>query len=147
MNLVLRVNAPAVVGEVIDGEAVIMDLATGHYYSAEGVGASIWSAIDAGVSRATLSGWLGERYPAESGALAGALDAFVAELCAHALVIEVPGDEASLDAPPLALPAGRFVAPVLNSYTDMEELLQLDPVHDVDEAGWPVARAPDPPAA
>jgi hypothetical protein len=25
----------------------------------------------------------------------------------------------------------------LHKYTDMEELLLLDPIHDVDETGWP----------
>ena len=30
-----------------------------------------------------------------------------------------------------------FTAPVLSKYTDMEQLLLLDPIHDVDETGWP----------
>ena len=30
-----------------------------------------------------------------------------------------------------------FAAPVLHKYTDMEDLLLLDPIHDVDESGWP----------
>ena len=34
-----------------------------------------------------------------------------------------------------------FEAPKLSKYTDMEQLLLLDPVHDVDETGWP--NAPD----
>jgi hypothetical protein len=29
------------------------------------------------------------------------------------------------------------VPPVLERYTDMQELLFLDPIHDVDESGWP----------
>ncbi len=32
-----------------------------------------------------------------------------------------------------------FEAPVLESYSDMQDLLLLDPIHDVDDAGWPVA--------
>jgi hypothetical protein len=30
-----------------------------------------------------------------------------------------------------------YVAPAFDRYTDMAELLLIDPVHDVDEAGWP----------
>ena len=30
-----------------------------------------------------------------------------------------------------------FNPPSLNKYSDMQELLLLDPIHDVDEAGWP----------
>jgi len=28
----------------------------------------------------------------------------------------------------------------LQKYTDMEELLQLDPIHEVDKFGWPSAK-------
>jgi hypothetical protein len=33
---------------------------------------------------------------------------------------------------------------LLNKYSDMQELLLLDPIHDVDDAGWPKPN-PDPP--
>ena len=34
----------------------------------------------------------------------------------------------------------RFEAPALQVYTDMEDLLLLDPIHEVDEMGWPSAK-------
>ena len=34
-------------------------------------------------------------------------------------------------------PQEGFVAPQLHKYTDMQELLLLDPIHDVDQEGWP----------
>ncbi len=30
-----------------------------------------------------------------------------------------------------------FEAPILHKFTDMQELLLLDPIHEVDETGWP----------
>lgn len=33
-----------------------------------------------------------------------------------------------------------FEVPVLHKYTDMEDLLLLDPIHEVDDEGWPVAK-------
>jgi hypothetical protein len=30
-----------------------------------------------------------------------------------------------------------WVAPTLTVYADMQDLFQLDPIHDVDETGWP----------
>ena len=30
-----------------------------------------------------------------------------------------------------------FVSPSLNGYSDMRDLLLIDPIHDVDEGGWP----------
>jgi hypothetical protein len=45
-------------------------------------------------------------------------------------------------APDDPAPAERatFIAPVLAVYTDMQDLLLLDPIHDVDEIGWPTRR-------
>ena len=36
---------------------------------------------------------------------------------------------------------GPFVPPTLEKYTDMQDLVLLDPVHEVDERGWPHAQA------
>jgi hypothetical protein len=36
---------------------------------------------------------------------------------------------------------GSFEPPTLEHYTDMEYFLLLDPIHEVDESGWPHAPA------
>lgn len=55
----LIVNAPHVVHETIDGEAILIHLVTGTYYSLDGVGAELWGALAAGVDRDALvwPGW------------------------------------------------------------------------------------------
>jgi len=35
----------------------------------------------------------------------------------------------------------RFQPPTLNKYTDMRDMLLLDPIHDVGESGWPVPKS------
>ena len=37
-----------------------------------------------------------------------------------------------------------FQPPVLQKFRDMQDLLLMDPIHDVDEAGWPVAGDQEP---
>jgi len=39
----------------------------------------------------------------------------------------------------VAAPAsdGPFVAPVLERYEDMQDFLLVDPIHEVDDSGWP----------
>ena len=39
-------------------------------------------------------------------------------------------------------PKGKpaFVEPTITGFNDMQELLLLDPIHDVDETGWPSAQ-------
>ena len=60
---------------------------------------------------------------------------FTAQILDEGLLTETP-DASTSDG--LALvPASAFEAPVLSKYTDMQELLLLDPIHDVDDMGWP----------
>ena len=60
--------------------------------------------------------------------------AFLDALVAEGLVSDTPGTEKRTVE--VALPA-TFTAPNLETFTDLQELLMLDPIHEVDAAGWP----------
>ena len=147
MDPTLRVNAPAVVAEVIDGEAVIMDLASGHYFSTQGVGCDIWRAIEGGASHSDIVHSLVSAYDVDPQVAGSAVASFVEELVQRKLVIASNGEHSSMARAVSAGAENRlpFTTPVLNSYTDMEELLLLDPIHDVDETGWPMPKASETP--
>ncbi len=59
-----------------------------------------------------------------------------ADLKANDLIRDT-GEGAGAFSPPAI--QGAFAPPRLQRYTDMQDLLLLDPIHDVDEVGWPVA--------
>ena len=42
-----RVNSEQVINETIDGEAIMIDLASGAYFSLSQVGAEVWAGIEA----------------------------------------------------------------------------------------------------
>ena len=121
------------VSETIDGEVVAIDLESGRYYSLEGPAARAWEAVQAGhdfdgiVAAVADAAGLGA---AEAEADVGA---FLAELEAEGLLAGGNGS-----GPPAPGP-GR-VSLVLHRYTDMQDLIVLDPIHDVDETGWPNRR-------
>jgi hypothetical protein len=142
----LGVNTPSVAGEVIDGEAVIMNLTTGHYFSTQGSGATAWEAISAGASRAEIAAALQRRYAvADDDEVARAVNTFVTDLLRHNLVVETPDHDRPPVLPALFAPEDGPLAPfqplVLHVYTDMDDLLLLDPIHDVNEEGWPTPKA------
>ncbi|HEY3812802.1 MAG TPA: PqqD family protein [Caulobacteraceae bacterium] len=138
MDKSYRVCAPAVVSEVIDGEAIIMDLRSGHYFSADGSGALVWQAVADGCGRAAILAWATEAFDAEPERVSADIDAFLAQLTEHGLV-EAKDADAGTPAPaPVA--RGAYRTPTLAVYTDMQDLLLLDPIHDVDEAGWPTRK-------
>lgn len=129
-----EVAAPAVVGEVIDGEAIIMNLQNGVYYSTSGLGAVIWQAIEAGVTKADVQSWAEAAYGAEASAEVGA---FLDDLLERELIRLADG-ASTADA--LAPAPAAYGAPVLSIHEDMQDLIQLDPIHEVAEMGWPVRK-------
>lgn len=65
------------------------------------------------------------------------------ELLGEDLVVEgfATADRRPTAAPELRPVLAPFVPPVLRKYTDMQEFMLVDPLHDVDEqAGWPHAK-------
>lgn len=140
-----RTNAPAVASEIIDGEAVIMNLRTGAYFSTRGSGSLLWSWIEQGIPEDALLRALGQSFPAADGEAAPALKAFLSQLLEHELIREVPLQGPMPPPDPQIHPVSApFVAPVLEVYTDMQDLLLLDPIHDVhEEEGWPAPKPPE----
>lgn len=138
----LRINAPSVVGEVIDGEAVILNLETGKYYSARGSGSAIWSWLEGGASRDELVARAQHTFDAPGPLVADGVTRFVDDLAQHGLVV---ADDAAHDAAAAHAPAGEaarlaFATPLLEEFDDMRDILLLDPIHDVDDEGWPRAK-------
>ena len=138
-----RVRSPGVVSEIIDGEAVIMNLKSGNYFSTDRAGALIWDWIGQGRDRASIMAGLSAAYDADKSTIEDTTSRFIDELITQELieVADKPGatPPASSDAPR----GGRkksFAAPALNTYSDMKDLLLLDPIHDVDEVGWPTPK-------
>jgi hypothetical protein len=133
-----RVNMPPVIHQTLDGEVIAVNLDTGVYYSLSGVAADVWAAVEAGAGAAEAIDAVSIRYDAPRPVVERELTRFLDELREEALIVPDSG------AAPLPLPAAAdgqatvpFAEPVLHKYTDMQELLLLDPIHDVDEAGWP----------
>jgi len=136
----LAINASHVVHETIDGEAILIHLGTGTYYSLNGVGAEVWEAAAAGADPDQLLAAARERYESDPSEVEQALRRLLEELLREELLVE---DGAEPRAEPPRLPAGSvpFAAPVLRVYTDMQGFMLVDPLHEVDEAaGWPHAK-------
>jgi hypothetical protein len=129
-----------VVHEAIEGEVIIVNLDKGLYFSTDGVGASIWAMIVAGRTADEILLWATDALD-DGEAVAVDVAEFLDDLRENELVrvvAETP-DDCDFDLP--AAPA-TYEKPTLHVYADMEELLLLDPIHDVTEdAGWPHAAA------
>ncbi len=130
-----------VVHETIDGETILIHMATGTYYSLEGAGSDIWNLAAAGQAKSRIVDQIAKHYRAEADLVTRCVEALTAELIDEELLVSAP-NRAEEDAELAPVAGVAFAAPVLAKYTDMQEFMLVDPLHDVDlAAGWPHAAA------
>lgn len=143
-NQFLIINEPNVIHDTIDGETIVLNLNTGNYFSLDGLGALIWEAIRQESDWQSLIRLMVDANPGLSPQMEQSLEGFVETLIQEELLVpaedkDCPGltDEMIIDLMNAAL---KFTPPSLNKYSDMQELLLLDPIHDSNEKGWPESR-------
>jgi hypothetical protein len=128
-----RIPSDRVVSEVIDGEVVAIDLESGRYYSLEGAAARAWEALRDGQDLDGIAAVVADEAGLGADEVRADVTGFLAELEAEGLLLDGNGAGQPQPGP------GR-VPLILNRYTDMQDLIVLDPIHDVDETGWPNRR-------
>ncbi|HEY8600245.1 MAG TPA: PqqD family protein [Thermomicrobiales bacterium] len=132
-----RPAGPQIIHELIDGEVVLINLDSGSYYSLDGVSATIWSGLVAGYSGNTLCQYVGAHHAGDQATIANDTERFLGELAAEALIIATDNVAAEHALPEITAAPRPYSPPTLGKYTDMQELITLDPIHEVDETGWP----------
>ena len=147
LNARYRPAGTEVVSESVEGELLIINLADGTYYSSDGAGDQIWALLVRHATLVDIAAWLSAHYGSDPAEMQRTVLAFVEELQREQLVVPYLGDAA----PTPGLPSGSgqtFRPPVLHKFTDFQDLLRLDPVHEVDRsAGWPHAKPSGDPSA
>lgn len=134
---VYRVASKDIVFESFDGEAVVLDLASGRYFGFSDSGSKVWQALSSGVGAETLTG------PATGAAAIGPaeLEAFVSQLVELGLLV-------ASDAPAQSMPDALRAALAATSeplnvsiHDDLADLIVVDPIHEVEEPlGWPAVK-------
>lgn len=120
----------------MDGEAIIINLEKGNYYSMNEAGSMVWERIAAKYPVSAIIKFLSERYESEPGKIEKSVTGLLEMLKSDGLINETlhpanpPEDATSPEKKP-------FLEPKIEKYEDMQEMLLADPVHDVDEMGWP----------
>jgi coenzyme PQQ synthesis protein D (PqqD) len=134
-----KVDPGRVVHETVDGEVVLIQLQSGNYYSLRGSGADMWALLEHGATEEEIVLELESRYSPELG-IAETVYSLLDELAAERLVEPGPAPDGDPHGHvPDRSRAGTepFPAPILEKFTDMRDYLLVDPLHDVDERGWP----------
>lgn len=120
-----RVNEQSVAAKVIEGEAIIINLETGVYYSLDGIGGEVWSLLEGHHAVDSVIASLAARYGIPEETCGADVRALVDQLLEEKLII--PTDATPTASPVIEGAGDGYSPPRLNVYRDMGDLLALDP--------------------
>jgi hypothetical protein len=121
-----RPDLERVAAKVLDGEAILIHLAQGTYYSMSNVGGLIWELIERGSSLQEITDQVCARYQVEPERARADLERLLDQLESEGLLVATQVESAAGPSPaaPARLP---YDPPTLHVYRDMADLLALDP--------------------
>ena len=137
-----RIDPNQVVHELFESEVLAINLETGTYYSLVGSSCQLWLLVNDGLSVTEIVDHFIGLHKDEPKAVSAAVHDFLNRLLAERLIIGVDAAESRV---PAAIPGssdkGKMTLPAfeIKIFTDMQDMLLLDPIHDVEDSGWPVA--------
>lgn len=131
----MRLNDEHVSAEEIDGELIAINFTTGKYFAMQDSATEIWNALLAGHDVDAIVAAQEGRSGFVNGEAAPQIRAFVDRLVAEELL--QPGKTVAVA--PLLPGTGPWQMPELEEFEDMAAILKLDPVVDLEQAGWPQA--------
>jgi len=133
------INASSGVFERLDGEVIIISNQNGKYYSLGYTASDIWYLIHASVSSPLWLKTLADNYQEIPDSAENEIKKFVNVLLSEDLIKSseiASGDSQVLPQDNLR---GKWSAPELMIFEDLQDLLLVDPIHDTGEEGWPFA--------
>jgi hypothetical protein len=135
---VYTIAGEEIIYESFDGDAVVLDIGTGKYFGFSDLGSCAWEALASQVPASAILG-LGAGTNKIS---AADLDAFVEHLLEFRLLVPAPDKAGEALSDDMAARFAGVKEPLtVERHDELADLLQADPIHDVDEAmGWPIVR-------
>lgn len=143
-DLRFRINKPSVVYEQFDDEFVLINLDSGNYYCFESVGAYIWEFVQNGTSETEIIDEVARQYAGSLSTIENAVKLFLKELQNEGLIVPDATKEVQTGkelykqaAVGTGMEKINFETPVLSKFTNMQEFLLVDPIHEIDYNDWP----------
>ena len=134
-----------ILSDVFGEEVVLVNLDSGMYYSLRGSATQIWIRLFNQYSLIEILADLIQIYQVTENQLNADINLFVTQLLELKIIktatdaerkeIDFISKDVLID----------YSTPVVEIFSDMQEILLLDPVHDVDKSGWPISRNSDNP--
>lgn len=132
-----RFNSGTFAFESFGDEIVVLNLVDGIYYAFGGAAVIAWPYIISQYSGPAIASALATKYGIQADALGPDLAEFVAHLLGETILLTAPENTFEIDCSQLGS-VPEYQGFSFERHADMEDLLTLDPIHDVDlQKGWP----------
>jgi hypothetical protein len=133
-----KINEPDVSAEFFEEEVLAINLKTGNYYSLRYSALAFWRLITEGNSVEETIITLSKIYSEKEEGLLSEFTDFLKSLLDNQLLVETNEYKSSTTEEWLNTTKKEYQKPVLEAYSDMRDLLLIDPIHEVDVTrGWP----------
>lgn len=138
LNKIYKINESKAISETIDGETIIINLETGFYYSVNKTATIIWNEIQKNIPVINISQHFVNHYEVDTGTAEKSVVDTISLFLKDDLILELDSDvSGNIQEPQTGIVKQRFIMPRIERYDDMARALRSDPVHDVNEEGWP----------
>lgn len=134
-----RIDEPRVIGEVMEGELVLVHFESGRYYSVRGVGADVCQMLSAGQTLGEVGRRVASHFQVPEAQVEVDVRHFVDGLLKENVLVAATSNV--LGNVQLSLTAASYEAPSFEKFDDMADQLLLDPIHEIDESGWPMRKS------
>ncbi len=124
---IISANEQQVAAKVMDGEAILINLSTGAYYSIGSTGGFIWSLVERRLSIHDIVRAVAEHYDVARPQAEADVLRLSEQLRAEGLITVFTADAATGVTPQAAGARLPYQTPALEKYTDMAEMFALDP--------------------
>ena len=134
MNEFYKRDDEIALSEKIDNDTVVINLSNGCYYNFNATASFIWDLVGCGLNRIGIIEQYALLYNINTEKASMDVSTILNTLVTDGLVVtssEKPITPESLPEPP------PYLIPFIEKFDDMQEMLLLDPIHEVTEKGWP----------
>jgi hypothetical protein len=130
-------NQQGLAKEIFENEIVIINILSGKYYSINGEsGVSVIKLLEKPINKDQIYNFLTVNYNCGGIDIKNQIDSFIESLLAEKIILETNENEFLM--PKLSKDVLQYKPLELKIYDDMQELIQLDPIHDITVSkGWP----------
>ena len=143
-------NNSDILFEDFDDEIVAINLKSGYYYSINGSGILIWELLTKSFSPRQIIKIHTNAFPGTDAEFEQSIKDFITELESEGILVQSGEEdedaEISEDFVQKIKLKNKIIPklPVFEKYTDQQELLLLDPIHEVSDIGWPDKKGDSP---